>query len=228
MTSFAEFMRVIDEDSIEYERLIASLTINVTKFFRNPEVYACVAQRVVPELWAAETRSLQLWSAGGATGEEAYSTAGLGARHAAAVGEEERLARVAVLGSDIDDQAVQMAIRGQYHPSALVDFPADPSERYFNVDGGLYSVSKGIRNLVRFARHDILDPAIPGHRMDLIFCRNVVIYFTREVQEALIRRFHEVLLPGGYLVLGKVETLVGTTREMFAPVSTRDRVFRKI
>jgi len=228
VTSFAEFTRVIDEDPAEYERLIASLTINVTKFFRDPDAYACVAQKVVPHLWSADRPALELWSAGCATGEEAYSIALLLARHAVEVNEIERLSRVAVLGSDIDDQAIQIAVRGKYHASALANLPADLYDPYFTPVGGLHSVSRDVRNIVRFERHDILDPAVPGRQMDMIFCRNVVIYFTREVQEALIHRFHDVLLPGGYLVLGKVETLVGRTRDMFAPVSMRDRVFRKI
>jgi chemotaxis methyl-accepting protein methylase len=96
------------------------------------------------------------------------------------------------------------------------------------VEHGLHTVSAEIRNLVHFDRRDLLDGTGPGGRMHLIVCRNVVIYFNRDSQQALFERFHDLLLPGGFLVLGKVETLLGKVREMFAPVSSRERIYRRL
>ena len=89
-------------------------------------------------------------------------------------------------------------------------------------------MSAEIRNLVNFERHDLLEGGGPGGRMHLIMCRNVVIYFNRDAQQQLFERFHDLLLPGGFLVLGKVETLLGKTREMFAAVSSKERIFRRL
>lgn len=90
------------------------------------------------------------------------------------------------------------------------------------------TVAPEIRNLVAFETRDLLEGNGPGGRMHMIVCRNVIIYFNRETQERLFERFHELLLPGGFLVLGKVETLLGKSRELFAPVSSRERIFRRL
>ncbi|HVF38318.1 MAG TPA: protein-glutamate O-methyltransferase CheR [Gemmatimonadaceae bacterium] len=227
-TSFAEFARIIDNDPREYDKLISTLTINVTKFFRNPETFACVASKVIPQLWETSHRSLRVWSAGCATGEEAYSLAVLFAEHAQMKDETDRLARVRVLGSDIDADALAFATRGRYSAPAFADTTPAVRDRYFPIEDGMHSASPEIRRLVRFERQDILSPLTPGVKMHMILCRNVIIYFNRDTQETLFHRFHELLQPGGFLVLGKVETLLGKTREMFAPVSSRDRVFRRL
>jgi chemotaxis protein methyltransferase CheR len=91
----------------------------------------------------------------------------------------------------------------------------------------MHSVSPEIRKLVAFEKRDLLEGSGPGGRVHLIVCRNVIIYFTRSTQEWLFEQFHDLLLPGGFLVLGKVETLLGKSRELFAPVSSRERVFRR-
>jgi chemotaxis protein methyltransferase CheR len=96
------------------------------------------------------------------------------------------------------------------------------------MEHGMRTVAPEIRNLVAFETRDLLEGSGPGGRMHMIVCRNVIIYFTRETQERLFERFHELLLPGGFLVLGKVETLLGKSRELFAPVSSRERVFRRL
>jgi chemotaxis methyl-accepting protein methylase len=92
----------------------------------------------------------------------------------------------------------------------------------------MHTVVPEIRNLVSFELRDLLEGKGPGGRLHLIVCRNVIIYFTRETQERLLDRFHELLLPGGFLVVGKVETLLGKTRELFAPVSSRERIYRRL
>ncbi len=227
-TSYAQYAGILDTDEKEYDRLVDALTINVSKFFRNPETFACIAAKVVPDLWAVASPLIRIWSAGCATGEEAYSLAVLCREYASANGDQATLDRLRIIGSDIDRESVAVASRGRYAAAAFSDTSPAVREKYFPLENGLYSVSPEIRNLVTFERRDLLDGDEPSGRLQMIVCRNVIIYFTRETQERLFDRFHDLLLPGGFLVLGKVETLLGKSRDMFAPVSSRERIFRRL
>ena len=226
--TFADYAGILDTDSNEYERLIQTLTINVTKFFRNPETFACIASKVIPELWATRSPLIRVWSAGCATGEEPYSLAVLFREHARSQADTAGLSRLRIVATDVDREALSIASRGQYPDAALVDTAPAVADRYFPNEHAARTVTSEIRNLVSFELHDLLDGTGPGGRHHLIICRNVIIYFTRETQERLFELFHELLLPGGFLVLGKVETLLGKSRERFAPVSSRDRIFRRL
>ena len=226
--TYAEYAGILDTDPVEYEKLVETLTINVSKFFRNPETFACIATRALPELWNSKSPLIRIWSAGCATGEEPYSMAVLCREHALAVNDLERLNRVRIVGSDVDRDALSVASKGRYPAAAFADTAPAVVERYFPLEHGLRTVSPEIRNLVAFEPRDILEGGSPGGRMHMILCRNVIIYFTRETQERLFERFHDLLLPGGFLVLGKVETLLGKSREMFAPVSSRERIYRRL
>jgi chemotaxis methyl-accepting protein methylase len=226
--TYAEYSAILDGDSVEYDRLIQALTINVTKFFRNPESFACLATRVIPELWMTKSPLIRVWSAGCSTGEEPYSLAVLFREHAVSLGDLPGLSRLRIVATDVDREALATASRGQYPDAALGDTPPAVSDRYFPLEKNSRTVTSEIRNLVTFEHRDLLDAKGPGGRLHLIVCRNVIIYFTRETQERLFELFHELLLPGGFLVLGKVETLLGKSRERFAPVSSRDRIFRRL
>jgi chemotaxis protein methyltransferase CheR len=224
--SFADYARVLDADAREYERLLDALTINVTKLFRNWETYAAVARAVVPAVWALPDAPLRAWSAGCSSGEEPYSLAILFHRHAAALGELGRLERLRVLGTDIDRESLAAAERGAYDEAAFADTPPELRARYFSATPP-HAVVPEVRSLVAFERSDLLrDPTPTGQH--LVTCRNVIIYFDRDTQEALFERFHAALRPGGFLVLGKVETLLGPARSMFAPVDARERIFRRL
>ena len=225
--TFDAYMRVLDEDPREWDRLLESLTINVTKFFRNWEVWETLADRVIPALWSRPDDELRVWSAGSASGEEAYSLAALFHAHAERVGEEYRLHRVRVLGTDIDAASLAAAERGTYGEAAFADTPSALRARYFG-DGAPATVAPELRALVRFESRDLLREPAPEGPWHLIACRNVVIYFDRESQEELFLRFHDALVPGGVLVLGKVETLLGPARSLVAPVEQRDRIFRRL
>jgi chemotaxis methyl-accepting protein methylase len=226
--TFAEYAGVLDTDPVEYDRLVEALTINVSKFFRNPETFASIAAKVIPELWVSKSPLIKIWSAGCATGEEPYSLAVLCREHALAAKDPERLRTVRIVGSDIDRGALDDAARGRYTDAAFGDTPPAVVERYFPLDHGLHSVAPEIRSLVHFEQRDLLEGNGPGGRMHLIVCRNVSIYFTRDSQQLLFERFHDLLLPGGFLVLGKVETLLGKARDLFAPVSSRERIYRRL
>ena len=224
--SFADYAGALDADPREYDRLLDALTINVTKLFRNWETYAAIERAVVPALWAHPSPAVRVWSAGCASGEEAYSLAVLFHRHAEARGELGALSRVRVLWSDIDRESLAAAARARYDESAFADTPAELRARYFSATPP-FVVDPAVRALVAFERLDLLRDAAPAGQ-HLIACRNVIIYFDRETQEALFERFHHALAPGGFLVLGKVETLLGRARSLFVPVDARERVFRRL
>jgi chemotaxis methyl-accepting protein methylase len=224
--TFDDYMAVLDRDPREWDRLLDALTINVTKFFRNWEVWESMAERVIPMLWERPDDELRVWSAGASSGEEAYSIAALFHRHAEQLGELDRLGRVRILGTDIDRDSLVAAARGTYHETAFADTPPELRERYFSA-GYPAEVAPELRALVTFEQRDLLRELPPDGAWHLIACRNVVIYFDRESQEDLFLRFHDALAPGGVLFLGKVETLLGPVRALVTPMVQRDRIFRR-
>ena len=224
--TYRDYARILDTDESEYERLLDVLTINVTKLFRNWDAYASIAANVVPALWQQQKPSIRVWSAGCSSGQEPYSLAILFHRHAAKTGTLSQLARVTVLGSDIDRQSLQAAAVGQFVESDFSDTPDELRAGYFS-PASPFLVSKNVRSMVRFERRDLLAEPPPPGLHDLIVCRNVLIYFDRDTQERLFEQFHDALVPGGFLVLGKVETLLGRARSRFTPVDARERIFRR-
>jgi len=226
--TYEDYARLLDRDALEYERLLDALTINVTRLFRNREVFASIAARVIPEVWGWDTLRLRLWSAGCSSGEEAYSLAILLHRHAAARGETNRLTRVEILGTDVHGPSLEAAAAGAYPEAAFDEVPPDVRAAYFSGGPPPHRVSRELRRFVRFEAHDLLREPPPGEGFALIACRNVLIYFDRASQERLFERFHAALAPDGFLVLGMVETLFGDARRHFAPVDARARIFRRL
>jgi chemotaxis protein methyltransferase CheR len=226
--TYEDYARVLDGDALEYERLIDALTINVTRLFRNREVYAALASRVVPEIWARPWPRLRIWSAGCSSGEEAYSLAAVVHRYAVDVGATGAVGRVDILGTDVHEPSLEAAGEGAYPESALEEVPPEVRAAYFGGDGPPYRVSPDLRRLVRFQVNDLLRDPAPGASFALIACRNVLIYFDRASQERLFEHFHAALAPGGFLVLGMVETLFGDARRRFATVDARARIFQRL
>lgn len=219
--SFRAYAALLDRVPEEYDLLLDALTINVTKFFRNPDTYALLRERVVPDL--ATHGAPAVWSAGCATGEEPYSLAILFIEHAARAGKR---ARVRIDATDLDPGALERMQRAEYPAAALEDLPRDLLARYFS-PGPPYRLDAGVRKLVRLVRHDLTREAPPDPPYHLVVCRNVVIYFDRPTQERLFQRFFDALVPGGYLLLGKVETLFGPARARFTIADVRERLFRR-
>lgn len=225
--TYADYARILDTDTTEYDRLLDALTINVTKLFRNWDAYAAMAEQVVPALWHQELPAIRVWSAGCSTGDEPYSLGILFHRYAATKGMLAQIDRVKILGTDIDKQCLAAAERGQFDEADFADTPDELRSRYFS-ETPPFTVSAAVRQLVRFERRDLLSDAPPPGPHDLIVCRNVLIYFDRDTQERLFEMFHDALAPKGFLVLGKVETLLGRARSRFAPVDARERIFRRL
>lgn len=209
----------------EYERLVSSFLIKVTDFFRDPELFDYLRTRLLPEL-IEEARThgneLRIWSAGCATGEEAYSLAILVAD---ALGAEIEELPVRIFATDVDPQAITYARRGLYPLSALEGVPAELRTRYFSPADGGYEVRKMVRRLVVFAPHDLGQRA-PFPRIDLALCRNVLIYFTPSLQRRALQLFAFALRPSGRLILGKSET-TSPLPEYFTIEDARLRVYRR-
>jgi chemotaxis protein methyltransferase CheR len=221
--AYADYAALLRHDPAEYDKLVDALTINVSKFYRNPEVWSLLSERVLPELLALPDDEIRIWSAGAASGEEPYSASIMVREHVRAHGGD--AARCSILGTDIDRDSLRFAERAEYSDFAMTDIPPELLERWFEHDG-VFRLRPEVRDNVRFEVLDLIRDPFP-ERQHLIFCRNVIIYFERSIQEQLFARFHDALVPGGYLVLGKVEALFGTAGSLFQTVANRQRVFRR-
>lgn len=223
---YADYAALLDADAAEYDLLLDALTINVTKLFRNPEVYQAMLREVIPRLWDAPGPRIRVWSAGCASGEEPYSVAALFHLYAAQRSALHQLSRVEILGTDVDRRSLAAAARGEFEERDFSETPPEWRARFFAPDPP-FTVDPALRAVVQFKQHDMLREPAPRPVNDLIICRNAIIYFDRPSQEQLFDTFHAALTPGGFLVLGKVETLFGRARQMFEPVDGRERIFRR-
>ena len=222
----ADYAAYLAQHPEEGGRLVASFLINVTEFFRDPAFYTALRERVLPDLIAyARTQGnvLRIWSAGCATGEEPYSVAILVAE---ALADELSQFTVQIFATDLDEDALAFARRGVYPAAALVRVPEDLRARAFTqlIDGS-YEIAPRIRALVTFGQHDLGQRA-PFPRIDLVLCRNVLIYFTLELQRRALQLFAFALREGGYLALGKAET-ASPLAAYFTPTEERLKLYRR-
>jgi len=227
VSEYDEYARLLKADPTEYDELMRDLTINVTQFFRDQPVFRTLEEEVLPLLIyhkvSKKEASIRLWSAGCSSGEEPYSMAILLRE---LLGEEYDNFSVSIVASDIDEDILKSAREARYLPRQVVNVPRPYLERYFALEGGEYQLSPEITDMVRFRKIDLFT-ATAGSHFDMILCRNVVIYFNREMQEQLYMRFYHSLREGGYLVLGNTETLVGEAATLLNPVHLRERIYQK-
>ena len=222
--TFADYGALLDRDPGEYEHLLDTLTINVTKFFRNLETWQAVEQHVLPTLFEGRG-PVKAWSAGSASGEEAYTASILMREWLEKEGRSQEAGRIQITGTDIDRRSLDAARRGEYPELSMAETPARVLGRWFT-GGPPWTIRPEAQQGVAFERRDLISGE-PLRGQQLIFCRNVVIYFDRDIQERLFRQFYDSLVPGGFLVMGKVETLIGEARLLFRPVNNRERIFRR-
>ncbi|HET6763282.1 MAG TPA: protein-glutamate O-methyltransferase CheR [Longimicrobiaceae bacterium] len=224
--TFDEYAQLLDREPHEYDVLLDTLTINVTKFFRNLETWTAVEEQVVPALFAMKTRELRVWSAGSSSGEEAHTVSIVLRDWAERHGRTAELSRVRILGTDIDRKSLDTARKGQYADLSLQETPEAARKKWFLPGGPPFQIRPEAQRNVSFERRDLISEGPPPEQ-NLIFCRNVVIYFDREIQERLFQGFYDALVPGGFLVLGKVETLIGPARTLFRSLNNRERIFQR-
>jgi chemotaxis methyl-accepting protein methylase len=222
-----EYLGRLTADHDEMDRLLDIITIHVTEFFRDRDVFRSLENGYVPALIDEKTGaghgSVRAWSAGCSTGEEAYSMAMMIDR---AVRKVSPNTHIEVFGTDVSEDSCRTARKGVYCDEKLESLPADIRESYFEKEGRCWKVTSGLRSMVKFMSHDLFtDP--PYSHLDLIMCRNVMIHFEHEVRDEVIGNFHESLQDRGLLVLGKSEALAGPLEELFELVEPRCKIYRK-
>jgi len=221
LESYARFLR---EHPTEIDALYQDLLINVTSFFRNPSVFETLKKRIFPKIHREQptTESLRVWVAGCSTGQEAYSIAIAYAEFADKLGVR---TPIQIFATDLNNAVLEQARTGRYTKAQVESVSAARLQRYFSKEGDSYRVQKAIRDTVLFAQHNLLtDP--PFTRVDLITCRNMLIYLEPTLQQRIIPSFHYALKPHGYLVLGTSES-VGHFANLFEPVQKAHKVYAK-
>lgn len=219
--AYLEFLRKKPE---EINSLLKNLLINVTNFFRDREAWESLERDVVPHLFAGKKASdtVRVWSAGCASGEEAYSLAIILNEYAFKLADPPK---IQVFATDVDEDAVSEAREHRYPQAIEADVSMERLRRYFVKEGSYYRVKKEIRETVLFAPHNVLrDP--PFSKLDLIVCRNLLIYLNRDTQDRLMQIFHFALAARGYLFLGSSETAEGVP-ELFAPLDKKRRIYSR-
>ena len=220
--SYAEYSELLSREPHEAALLLDAITINVSKFFRNREVWDALRRRVLPQLFKVSARSVRIWSAGCAGGEEPYTLAMVLWQFAEEHDAVSQLRRFDILATDIDPTVLQRAQAGEYTDFAFGEITTEERNRFFD-DA---RPREEIRRMVHFEQIDLMTDELP-RGLHLVLCRNVIIYFERVIQDRLFHDFHESLLPGGFLVMGKVESLFGEAGKLFEPVASRERIFCK-
>lgn len=225
--SYGAYLKLLKKNQQEYEFLINTLTVNVSEFFRNPETFRIIEKEIIPCIvkYRSESliRSIRIWSAGCAAGEEAYSLAILLHR---VLKTDINNYRIRIIGTDIDTQSLEKARKGVYSKNSLKNLDPSIKEHYFVKQGDTYQIIDELKNLMQFKRHDLISDS-KNNRFDLIICRNVMIYFKKEIQEQLQLNFYQGLEKGGFFVIGKSETLLGAASSLFRPYNTRERLYIK-
>ena len=222
---YLSYLDHLEVDPEEFAQLFNTILLNVTSFFRDPPAWEYLSAEILPKLVAAkaEDEPIRIWSAGCASGEEAYTLAMVVAE---ALGLEAVRERVKIYATDVDEEALSQARQARYTAKQVEGVPPELLERYFERDGDGYMVSKDLRRSVIFGRHDLLQDA-PISRIDLLVCRNTLMYLNSETQAQVLAHFSFALREGGYLLLGKAEMLLAHSN-LFTAVDLKSRVFQKV
>lgn len=225
--TYRQYAKLLDSSPEEYAKLLDALTINVTDFFRDPPVYHLFRTRIVPEIIERKTRShhrmIRVWSAGCATGEEPYS---LAMSFLSALGPDAPGFILTIVATDLDPNALVIASEAEYDIAKLKHIPKADQLRFCDVKDDRFRIKPEVTRHVKFRRLDLFTDE-PTHVVDVIFCRNVFIYFTREQQAKVLSGFADSLTRSGYMVLGRTEKMAPTVADSFEMVSGRDRIYRR-
>ena len=235
-TDIDEYARGLYLDPNECDRLISTIAIKVSSFFRDPIVFELTARKLLADIIERNRRGgapggdIRVWSAGCATGEEAWSLAIL--LHQALEGERNDW-MVQIFATDLDPNALATGETGVYPRERLENVKLGVLDRYFVADGDGYRIRPHLRRMVRFSRDDLVSTQrhAPADSVfgtfDLIFCRNVLIYYSRDVQDHMFRRLHRSLSRRGYLVLGNAEGLNSEMEPKLQTIDRMNRMYRK-
>ena len=223
--SYEDYLDYLEVHPDEFGQLFNAILINVTSFFRDADTFEYLRHEVVPALLQIKDSSepIRVWSAGCSSGEECYSIA---ITLAEALGPEQFRDRVKIYATDVDEEDLGVARAGVYTDRQMEDVSEELRAKYFDRNGTRSTFKKEFRRNIIFGRHDLLDDA-PISRVDLLLCRNTLMYFNHEAQSRIVNRFHFALREGGFLVLGRAEMLLNFAGA-FSPMDLKQRVFVKV
>ena len=224
LSDFEEYLLVVEKNPQERKHLSKILTVTISRFFRDKEVFETLSQSVIPVLLKEDRKELRIWSVGCASGEEPYSFSILWKEKFEKAWPQVRLS---VLATDIDETMLERAREGKYRKSSLKEMPEETLVNFFKTPNGFYVIDSAIRESVEFKRHDILHDQ-PFSRMDMVFCRNLAFtYFSKESQMEVLREIALSLKEKGYLVIGKDEFIPLTYPTLFVPVFLKEKIYQK-
>jgi len=220
----SEYAKLLESNSTEPSALFKSFSINVTEFYRDSFVWESMSSKIIPQILKNNGAfPLQIWSAGCASGEEPYSIAILlkeiiGTKNLA----------FNIIATDINADAINRAKQGQYLSQSLKNLSSNLITKYFTpINNNTYQISESIKQLVTFQQGDII--SFPIEHINLITCRNVLIYYDKPTQELVFKKFHKTLNDDGYLVIGQDETMLGIeTAKSFSCILPRERIYSKL
>lgn len=226
--SYEDYLGVIEKEPKELDELVNALSINVTEFFRNPESFNAIKDIVIPRVIVSKKehhhKIIRAWSCGCSIGDEPYSLAMLFLEK---LGKARDKFLITVIGSDIDDNALKNAKKIVYKKERIKAIDNDIVEKYFkDLHDGTFEIKGSVSSMVRFRKHDIIKDT-PYMHCDIILCRNILIYFNRQLQEEIQLKLFDCLNPGGFLVLGMTESLMGSAAKYFETVDNKLRIYRR-
>ena len=222
-SDYGEYLDVLQASPEEFRGLLDTLFINITQFFRDPKAWNVLRRQLEGRLDPNAERPVRVWCAGVASGEEAYSVAMLLSE---ILGTDGFLGRAKIYATDVDDDALIQARQGAYSRKQVADIPEELRARYMEEQAGVYTFRKDLRRALIFGRHDLLEDA-PISKLDLLVCRNTLMYFNRQAQDRILARFHFALADHGLLFLGNAEMML-SRRHLFEPLDSSVRLFEKV
>ncbi len=224
LSGFEEYLRRVQEDPEEHHHLAELLTVTITRFFRDRDVFARIEASVIPSMLERNRSELNVWSIGCASGEEPYSLAMLWRER---FQDRWPAIRFTLLATDIDENLLVRARIGRFKASSVREVPEDILGAAFVREGGFFTVSQAIRDRVQFKRHNILEE-MPFQGMDMILCRNLAFtYFSKEQRVHILRKISESLKRRGYFCIGKDESLPLLYPTLFVPIHEPEKIYQK-
>lgn len=227
LETYEDYIKRLIKDEHEKELLLKELTIHVTNFFRNKDAYdsfiAGTMMELLNEKKKNNKKSLKIWSAGCSTGEEPYTIAMILKE---ILGERVNDFFISIIGTDLSAETIEKAEKGVYDKIQLKETPPEYIERYFDKKGEFFHIKEEVKDMVRFEVADILNSSKPKC-LDLLFCRNTVIYFKRELKEKLYLEFYHCIDQSGYFIMGMTESLSGSAKDLFVAIDNKNRIYKK-
>lgn len=200
VVGYDNYVKLLKSDKAAFEEFVSYLTINVSEFYRNPEQWTLMDKDIIPELISKFGKNLKVWSAACSTGDEPYSLVMALSRHIP-------LNQIKIFATDIDKQILEKAKLGLYNEKSIENVPDDFKKKYFTKIGASYKISDEIKSRVEFKQHNLLKDKYPTD-VNMIVCRNVLIYFTEEAKDEVFRKFRDSLKDKGVLFIGSTEQIV--------------------